>query len=98
MGVVRVAACGERCGDGGGDDDVHPSFDELVREFTQPLRAPLCEPLIDDDRLAFDVAELAQTLLEKTPVPTCKRIARGGEPQHADTRRLSGLLRSRSQV
>ena len=53
---------GDGCGHGGSNDDIHLRVRELSRELLQALRVALGEPLIDDDRLAFDVAELPQAL------------------------------------
>ena len=44
----------------GRDDHVDLETDELGREIAEPLQAPVREPFLDHDRLADDVAEIAE--------------------------------------
>jgi len=64
----------------GRDDHVDLETDELGREIAEPLQAPVREPFLDHDRLADDVAEVAE--------PVAKRLVVGrrdaDKPQIAD--------------
>jgi len=64
----------------GRDDHVDLEPDELGREIAEPLQAPVREPFLDHDRLADDVAEVAE--------PVAKRLVVGrrdaDKPQIAD--------------
>jgi hypothetical protein len=49
------------------DDDVGPGLDELGREVAEMLWHIFCEPLLDTEVSALNVAELSQGLAENRP-------------------------------
>ncbi len=80
----------ERCPAGVDNNDVNLEADQLGREVGEPLGPPLGISALDRDVLAFDVAELAKSLLE------CLdewRDSGRGTAEESDLPDLHGLLR-----
>jgi hypothetical protein len=50
-----------------GDNHVHLEPDQLGRQVAQPLLTPLCIAVLHNEVLAFNIAKLAQSLLESLP-------------------------------
>src|SRR5262249_29215116 len=70
------------------DDDVHREADKLRRDLTEAVGLILGEPLLEEDVLALDVAELTQALPERLAVGRARAA-----PQVANPGAVEVLLR-----